>query len=85
MLPEGSNKLVVCKYNRIDKSDYFGLLMTLPEIKYCTGTLVEGFKDKKVHHILKPIPSTGKNPISSKVYYLRFLYFNSNVRLPSHI
>lgn len=28
MLPEGSNKQVVCKYNRIDKSDYFGLLIT---------------------------------------------------------
>lgn len=29
MLPEGSNKQVVCKYNRIDKDDYFGLLMTI--------------------------------------------------------
>ena len=28
MLPEGSNKDVVCKYNRIDKDDYFGLLVT---------------------------------------------------------
>lgn len=28
MLPEGSNKQVVCKYNRIDKDDSFGLLMT---------------------------------------------------------
>lgn len=28
MLPEGSNKQVVCKYNRIDEDDYFGLLMT---------------------------------------------------------
>jgi serine/threonine-protein kinase HipA len=28
MLPEGSNKLVVCQLNRIDKNDYFGLLMT---------------------------------------------------------
>ncbi len=27
MLPEGSNKQVVCKYNRIDKNDYFSLLM----------------------------------------------------------
>jgi len=27
MLPEGSNKQVVCKLNRIDKTDYFGLLM----------------------------------------------------------
>ena len=28
MLPEGSNKQVVCKLNRIDKADHFGLLMT---------------------------------------------------------
>jgi len=28
MLPEGSNKQLVCKYNRIDLNDYFGLLMT---------------------------------------------------------
>jgi HipA-like protein len=28
MLPEGSNKQVVCKHHRIDKDDYFGLLMT---------------------------------------------------------
>lgn len=27
MLPEGSNKQVVCRYNRIDSDDYFGLLM----------------------------------------------------------
>lgn len=28
MLPEGSNKQIVCKLNRIDEDDYFGLLMT---------------------------------------------------------
>jgi serine/threonine-protein kinase HipA len=28
MLPEGSNKAVVCKLNRIDQEDHFGLLMT---------------------------------------------------------
>jgi serine/threonine-protein kinase HipA len=28
MLPEGSNKQVVCKHNRIDRNDYFGLLIT---------------------------------------------------------
>ncbi|PCI11190.1 MAG: phosphatidylinositol kinase [Flavobacteriaceae bacterium] len=27
MLPEGANKQVVCKYNRIDKDDYFSLLL----------------------------------------------------------
>lgn len=28
MLPEGSNKQVVCKLMRIDPKDYFGLLLT---------------------------------------------------------
>jgi HipA-like protein len=28
MLPEGSNKQVVCKHMRIDPDDYFGLLIT---------------------------------------------------------
>ena len=28
MLPEGSNKQVVCKLNRLDANDYFGLLLT---------------------------------------------------------
>ena len=28
MLPEGSNKQVVCKHNRIDGNDYFGILIT---------------------------------------------------------
>lgn len=28
MLPEGSNKQVVCKLNRLDSNDYFGLLLT---------------------------------------------------------
>jgi len=32
MLPEGSNKQVVCKLNRIDTDDYFGLLMTTAKI-----------------------------------------------------
>lgn len=27
LLPEGSNKQVVCRYHRIDADDYFGLLM----------------------------------------------------------
>jgi serine/threonine-protein kinase HipA len=27
MLPEGSNKMLACKLNRIDSSDYFGLLL----------------------------------------------------------
>jgi serine/threonine-protein kinase HipA len=28
MLPEGSNKLAVCKLNRIDEQDDFGILLT---------------------------------------------------------
>jgi len=28
MLPEGTNKQVACKLNRIDQEDPFGLLMT---------------------------------------------------------
>jgi serine/threonine-protein kinase HipA len=28
MLPEGSNKQVVCKHNRLDQTDHFGILMT---------------------------------------------------------
>jgi HipA-like protein len=27
MLPEGTNKQVVCNYHKIDEDDYFGLLM----------------------------------------------------------
>jgi HipA-like protein len=27
MLPEGTNKQVICRYHRIDADDYFGLLM----------------------------------------------------------
>ena len=29
MLPEGSNKQIVCKHHRIDENDYFGLLVTI--------------------------------------------------------
>ena len=29
MLPEGSNKQVVCHLNRIDQNDHFGLLLTI--------------------------------------------------------
>ncbi len=28
MLPEGANKQLVCQLNRIDQTDYFGLLLT---------------------------------------------------------
>lgn len=29
MLPEGSNRQVACKHNKIDHDDYFGLLMAV--------------------------------------------------------
>jgi len=28
MLPEGTNRQIVCKANRLDSNDYFGILMT---------------------------------------------------------
>ena len=28
LLPEGSNKMVVCKYKQIDENDHFGLLLS---------------------------------------------------------
>ncbi|PUZ26738.1 serine/threonine-protein kinase HipA [Chitinophaga costaii] len=31
MLPEGSNKQVVCQLNHLDKTDYFGLLLTIAQ------------------------------------------------------
>ncbi len=38
MLPEGTNKQVVCKLNRIDADDYFGLLLTTAGID-CIGAV----------------------------------------------
>nr|NQU90081.1 HipA N-terminal domain-containing protein [Bacteroidota bacterium] len=32
MLPEGSNREVICKHLRIDPDDYFGILMTTAKI-----------------------------------------------------
>jgi HipA-like protein len=32
MLPEGSNKRVICTHHRIDEDDYFGLLMTTAKV-----------------------------------------------------
>lgn len=31
MLPEGSNKQVVCQFNHLDKTDNFGLLLTIAQ------------------------------------------------------
>ena len=38
LLPEGSNKEVVCKLNRIDKEDYFGILLTVAK-NDCIGAV----------------------------------------------
>ncbi len=38
MLPEGSNKQVVCSHMRIDSDDYFGLLMTTAKTD-CIGAI----------------------------------------------
>jgi|ERR1035437_6794461 serine/threonine-protein kinase HipA len=40
MLPEGPNKQVVCKLNRIDQTDYFGLLMTTAKFDSIGAVLV---------------------------------------------
>jgi len=44
MLPEGANKQVICKHNRIDSNDDFGLLMT--SAKYDSIGAVRVFKTK---------------------------------------
>lgn len=44
MLPEGTNKQVVCKYNRIDFDDYFGQLMVVA--KHDTIGAVRVIKDE---------------------------------------
>lgn len=31
MLPEGTNKEMVCKHHKIDTNDYFGLLLTIAQ------------------------------------------------------
>jgi HipA-like protein len=45
MLPEGSNKQIVCKHHRIDDKDYFGLLMTIA--KYDSIGAVRVIKSEK--------------------------------------
>jgi serine/threonine-protein kinase HipA len=46
MLPEGSNKQIVCKHHRIDKNDYFGLLITTA--KYDSIGAVRVIKSEKL-------------------------------------
>jgi HipA-like protein len=45
MLPEGSNRQIVCKHHRIDDKDYFGLLMTIA--KYDSIGAVRVIKSEK--------------------------------------
>ena len=45
LLPEGSNKDVVCKYNKIDPDDYFGILMVVA--KYDTIGAVKVLKEEE--------------------------------------
>ena len=45
MLPEGSNKQVVCKLNRIDSEDYFGLLMTTAKNDSIGAVTVRGMEN----------------------------------------
>ena len=40
MLPEGSNKQLVCSLNKIDQTDYFGLLMTTANIDNIGAVMV---------------------------------------------
>jgi serine/threonine-protein kinase HipA len=46
MLPEGSNKLLVCKRNRIDLDDYLGLLMTIAKNDTIGAVTVIKIKDQ---------------------------------------
>lgn len=46
ILPEGSNRQIVCKYNRIDEDDDFGLLMTTA--KYDSVGAINVIKIEKI-------------------------------------
>lgn len=45
MLPEGTNRQTVCKANRLDSDDYFGILMTTA--RYDTVGAITVKKNKK--------------------------------------
>ena len=47
MLPEGSNKQVVCRLNRIDREDHFGLLMTATKTDSIGAVTVIKIENKK--------------------------------------
>jgi serine/threonine-protein kinase HipA len=46
LLPEGSNKQMVCKLNRIDPDDYFGLLITTARHDSIGAVRVIKFEDE---------------------------------------
>lgn len=47
MLPEGTNKLIVCQANRLDLDDYFGILMTTARYDTVGAITVKKNKDPK--------------------------------------
>ena len=46
MLPEGTNKQVICKLNRIDRNDDFGLLMTTAKNDTIGATTIQKIEDE---------------------------------------
>jgi len=44
MLPEGTNKQVVCKHMRIDKDDYFGMLMATAKYDTIGAITIKKYK-----------------------------------------
>lgn len=46
MLPEGSNKHIICKLNRIDETDYFGLLLAIAKYDSIGAVRVIKIEDK---------------------------------------
>ncbi len=49
MLPEGSNKQLACKLNRLDTSDHFGLLLTVAKIDTIGAVTVIKAEDNEIH------------------------------------
>lgn len=47
MLPEGTNKQVVCRHMRIDKDDYFGLLLTTARYDTIGAVTVKKIEEPK--------------------------------------
>lgn len=47
MLPEGTNRQTVCRTNRLDPDDYFGILMTTARYDTVGAITVQKNKDSK--------------------------------------